>query len=85
MDERKLRWLCRRGMKELDVLLTRYLDARWPEAGERERAAFAQLLELQDPELWALLTESDRGARERAPLQRDLEDVVERIRNLPGA
>lgn len=83
MDERKLQWMCRRGMKELDVLLARYMDARWPEAGERERAAFARLLELQDPELWALLTESGHGAR--APLQRDLEDVVERIRNLPGA
>jgi len=26
----KLRWRCRRGMKELDVLLARYVDERFP-------------------------------------------------------
>ena len=47
----RLRWRCRRGMKELDVLLVRYLDRDLPTASSAETAAFAQLLELQDPEL----------------------------------
>jgi antitoxin CptB len=51
MDPAKLRWRCRRGMRELDVLLERYLTDRWPAAGEAERAAFAELLELSDPDL----------------------------------
>ena len=51
----KLRWRCRRGMRELDVVLTRYLERDWPAAGAAERAAFRALLEWQDPEVNALL------------------------------
>jgi antitoxin CptB len=51
----KLRWHCRRGMRELDVVLTRYLERDWPAAGGAERAAFRALLEWQDPEVNALL------------------------------
>ena len=35
---RRLRWRCRRGMRELDQLLERYLDRRWPQAELSERA-----------------------------------------------
>jgi antitoxin CptB len=51
----RLRWRCRRGMRELDVLLMRYLERDWPLAGPAEQAAFADLLEWQDPEINALL------------------------------
>lgn len=51
----RLRWRCRRGMRELDVLLERYLRDRWPTAPAEHRAAFRALLELPDPELAALL------------------------------
>ena len=50
----RLRWRCRRGMRELDVLLERYLRERWPTAPEPSRAAFRALLELPDPDLAAL-------------------------------
>lgn len=50
-DLRKLEWRCRRGMKELDLLLLRYLRERHPSAPEAERAAFEEFLELPDPEL----------------------------------
>ncbi len=43
-------------MRELDVLVTRYLDERYPTAPEVERAAFVRLLELPDPELLAYVT-----------------------------
>jgi antitoxin CptB len=51
----RLRWRCRRGMRELDVLLLRYLERDWPRAGTAERAAFQALLARQDPEIHALL------------------------------
>ena len=50
----RLRWRCRRGLRELDVLLERYLARRWPTAPPARRAAFLALLELPDPELAAL-------------------------------
>lgn len=54
-DVRRLRYRCRRGMKELDVLLERYLAQRYPAAPAAEQAAFEQLLEAPDPELAGLL------------------------------
>jgi antitoxin CptB len=40
-------------MKELDVLLARYLDRHFCSAPTREQDAFRQLLETQDPILHA--------------------------------
>ena len=50
----RLLWRCRRGMRDLDILLERWLATRWPGAPEARRAAFRALLELPDPELAAL-------------------------------
>jgi antitoxin CptB len=52
----RLRWRCRRGMRELDALLMRYLDNRYAAAGQAEQAAFRGIVSLPDPEILALLT-----------------------------
>mgnify|MGYP000324280385 FL=1 len=53
-DQRRLRWLLRRGMKELDVMVMRYHTHRYPQAPEAERAGFVHLLEtVEDPDLWS--------------------------------
>jgi antitoxin CptB len=51
----QLQWRCRRGMKELDLLLEAYLRHRYPHAPREERRAFEQLLEQPDPDLAAWL------------------------------
>ena len=48
----KLRWRCRRGMKELDVLLTRYVNERFCGASNLEQALFKELLETEDSVLY---------------------------------
>jgi antitoxin CptB len=45
----RLRWRCRRGMKELDVLLERFAQRVALEASAEECRVFAELLELPDP------------------------------------
>ena len=45
----KLRWRCRRGMRELDVLLTRYVDEEYRTAAPEQQEAFRRLLDIQDP------------------------------------
>ncbi|MHB8812266.1 MAG: FAD assembly factor SdhE [Steroidobacteraceae bacterium] len=50
-EARALRWRCRRGMKELDVLLERYAVAVLPRADAAERRLLARLLDRPDPEL----------------------------------
>ena len=52
----KLRWRCRRGMRELDLLLERYLNGPYRHADRAERNAFETLLECSDPELDDLLS-----------------------------
>ena len=48
-EGRRLLWRCRRGMKELDVLLERYVRSRLPNASRDERHTLSRLLELPDP------------------------------------
>jgi antitoxin CptB len=51
----RLRWRCRRGMRELDQLLGWYLDARYATAAAANKAAFSTMLDQADPDLWAWL------------------------------
>ncbi len=62
-------------MKELDLLLIGYLDARYPSAGEAEQGAFCELLELQDPVLFDYLIGRDQPASEE---QRRVIDALRR-------
>ncbi|WP_158583535.1 succinate dehydrogenase assembly factor 2 [Salinisphaera sp. Q1T1-3] len=52
---RRVRWLCRRGMKELDVLLDRFVTAEYDGLSEQEHAALISLLRREDPDLWYLV------------------------------
>ena len=75
-DPRRLRWLCRRGMRELDLKLEAYLDRRWEAAPEDERACFVDLLERQDPEIWAWLL------GQASPEDPATQALIERLRGL---
>jgi antitoxin CptB len=46
-------------MKELDILLARYVRERLPTASSDERAAFAEFLELPDPDIARYLLAGD--------------------------
>lgn len=52
LELKALRWRCRRGMRELDQLLVRYLDRRWTAASDVERGVFRRVLETEDDKLW---------------------------------
>ncbi len=59
-----LQWRCRRGTKELDVILVNFLDANYDNLTAQELHSFNQLLDTQDTLLWKLLigksTSSDK-------------------------
>lgn len=77
IELRRLRWRCRRGMRELDQLMLRYLERRWPEADAAERAVFERLMATEDDRLWRWFM--GREAVE----EKDLHGMVERILALP--
>ena len=74
----RLRWRCRRGMKELDILLTRYIDERFYTASPQEQEAFRGLLEIQDPVIYAYCLGQERPPEHLAVL-------IERITANPSA
>ncbi len=51
----RIRWRSRRGTRELDVILARYLDARLDLLDDSGLALLERLLEVPDPDLQALL------------------------------
>jgi antitoxin CptB len=73
LDKSRLRWLCRRGMKELDVLCERYLQQRYDAAPDQERFAFQRLLACEDPDIW-------NWVLGYAPVPAEFAHVVERLR-----
>ena len=55
-DIARLRWRCRRGTRELDLLLQRFLDVVYPTLTDQERRAFERLLDEADPDLLDWIT-----------------------------
>lgn len=63
----RLRWLLRRGMKELDVLMERYHAKRFEQAPAREKGEFLRLITLaEDPDIWAWVMGYDTPPAEYA-------------------
>lgn len=48
----QLRWLCRRGTKELDRILGGYLEQGYLQADQATQQAFVELLGRQDPDIY---------------------------------
>lgn len=74
---RRLRWKCRRGMRELDQLLTRYLDRDWRQSSQEQRGVFLQLLDTEDDKLWHWVMGHE------SPTDAALDTLVQHIRTLP--
>ncbi|MDE2090483.1 MAG: succinate dehydrogenase assembly factor 2 [Gammaproteobacteria bacterium] len=77
-EQSRLRWQCRRGMKELDVLLEGYLNNNFSPATPPEQQAFAGLLELPDPILMAYIV--GRASPEKEEQRR----VIDTLRRTSG-
>jgi succinate dehydrogenase flavin-adding protein (antitoxin of CptAB toxin-antitoxin module) len=55
-DLRRLRWRCRRGLLENDLMLARVLERHAAGLDEARLAALSALLEYGDNDLWDLLS-----------------------------
>lgn len=49
----RLRWACRRGMLELDVLFMPFVEEAYDSLSTKDKQVFERLLAEQDPELFA--------------------------------
>ena len=72
----KLKWRCRRGVKELDVVLTRFLETRYDDSSAEMHAAFDKLLDLQDPDILKYLLNQEQ------PEDKDIAGIIEELATL---
>ena len=70
----RLKWRCRRGVKELDIMLMRFVDQQINQLSARQLDAFKRLLTEQDPQLSLWLLDQQQ------PQDKGLSDIVKRIR-----
>ena len=49
----RLKWACRRGMLELDVLLMPFAENGFDELSEQQQDVFERMLKCDDPDLYA--------------------------------
>ena len=70
----RLKWRCRRGLLELDLILQGFLERRLGRLDATEKVIFGELLEYPDPQLldWALGRSEPADPRYR--------DVVRQLR-----
>jgi antitoxin CptB len=71
----RIRWRCRRGLLENDLILTRFLDAQGATLTEEQIAMLDKLLALTDNELWDLI-----GGRAE-PADASVSPLLDELRN----
>jgi antitoxin CptB len=73
-EDRRLRWRCRRGLLELDLLLERFLVQDYDRLSQWEKDCFARLLETDDNTLLGYFN----GVS--TPDEKEFIELVKRIR-----
>jgi len=71
----QIRWRCRRGMLELDLLLNDFVSQRYEKLDEGERSTFLRLLDYPDQTLLELLMGRMK------PSDKDVVHVIKAIRS----
>lgn len=77
IELKRLKWRCRRGMRELDQLMERFLERSFETSSDEDRALFLRLLDSEDDILWRWCM-----GRER-PEDPALAAFVDRLLSLP--
>lgn len=57
--KRRIRFLTRRGLLELDIVLKRFMEKEFPHLSDEELAVFVNILDLPDQEFLALVNRKE--------------------------
>ena len=72
---KRLRWLCRRGMKELDILLEAFIAQNATSLADGQFADLEALLACEDDQLWDWFQ-----GRDIPPQHQNLQRIIAHIR-----
>ncbi len=76
-QKKALEWQCRRGIKEIEVLLLPFLEHHFEQEDEEVRMAFVSLLEEADLDMFEWFMKRDTADDER--LQWIVDVILERL------
>lgn len=68
----RVRWRCRRGLLELDIVLGRFVVKHYASLSDEQQVAFDVLLDLPDNVLWDMIT-----GRESPPQEAQQQALLE--------
>ena len=75
----RVRWRCRRGLLELDIVLGRFVVAHYAQLDETEQLIFDELLDMPDNALWDMIAgRAERKVQEAASGEQQA--LLEKIR-----
>ncbi len=58
----RVRWRCRRGLLELDIVLGRFVEQHYSGLNAAQQAAFGALLDTPDNPLWDMIAGKQEAA-----------------------
>jgi antitoxin CptB len=74
----QLRWRCRRGVRELDVVFDDFLRSEYSKLNNSERSGFEALLEVQDPIIMDWLFGKSK------PDDKNILNIIKRLQSISG-
>ncbi len=74
LNPSKIRWKCRRGMLELDILFEKFFNEKFSQLSDHEKELFNRFLDHPDPQLYDWLLGHD------TPQDSDDKKMVDKIR-----
>ncbi|MEE1674425.1 succinate dehydrogenase assembly factor 2 [Agarivorans aestuarii] len=77
-NKSRLKWACRRGMLELDVLFMPFVDEAYDELSDEQKLTFKRLLACDDPDLFAWFM--GHKECEDAPLAAMVKLILKRVK-----
>ncbi len=76
LEQRRVIYQARRGLKELDMFIDPYVKNHYLQASATEQATFAKLLTYEDPDLL------DYFMNQSVPEDKDVAEMVNRLKQL---
>lgn len=76
-DLKRLSWQCRRGIKEVEVLLAPFFEQHFISLSARDQDSFVKLLEQPDVELFEWFTQ--RAAPQNSEFQQIVNVILSRV------
>ena len=56
MHDSQVKWKCRKGLRELDILLSKYIEEKYPHLTDEDKLIFLDFIELDTYAILDMLT-----------------------------